>query len=177
MGKLRTFLRRLRMFLRRLRYNTLDVHPTTYLSSGCSLHRSLSMGPYGYIGPGASIPARVNIGKYVMIGPSLLITGDDHRFDRVGEAVIFSGRPEQRDCLIEDDVWIGARVIILKGVRVGRGAVIAAGAVVVKDVEPFAIMGGVPAQLIRRRFEGEDVKRHDTFLALPARQGEYAVRL
>lgn len=117
------------------------------------------------------------MGKYVMIGPSLLITGDDHRFDIVGEAVIFSGRPEQRDLVIEDDVWIGARTTILKGVCIGRGAVVAAGAVVTKDVDPYSIVGGVPARLIGRRFDGEDAKRHDEFLALAAREGEYATRM
>ena len=177
MSALRLYLRQMRIAWRRLRYGTRRVHPTTYLGPNCSLDRSLVVGPYGYIGPGASIPTRVTMGKYVMIGPGLLITGDDHRFDLVGKAVIFSGRPEQRDCIIEDDVWIGARATVLKGVRVGRGAVIAAGAVVVKDVDPYAIVGGVPARTIGHRFEGEDARIHDEFLALPATEGEYAARM
>ncbi|MDQ7799461.1 MAG: DapH/DapD/GlmU-related protein [Candidatus Edwardsbacteria bacterium] len=53
--------------------------------------------------------------------------------------------------VIEDDVWIGAQAIILPGVRIGRGAIVAAGAVVTKDVEPYAIVGGNPARLIKRR--------------------------
>jgi acetyltransferase-like isoleucine patch superfamily enzyme len=123
------------------------------------------------------IPAGVVMGKYVMIGPGLLITGDDHRFDKVGEAVIFSGRPEQRECIIEDDVWIGARAILLKGTRIRRGAVVAAGAVVVKDVDPYTIVGGVPARVIGQRFDQEEARQHDAFLAEPAREGEYAARL
>lgn len=177
MSELRSYLRRLRMAWRRFRYGMQRVHPTSYLGSGCSLHRSLVMGPYGYIGPGAMIPAGVVMGKYVMIGPELLITGDDHRFDAVGEAIIFSGRPPQRECIIEDDVWIGARAIILKGTRIGRGAVIAAGAVVVKDVAPYTIVGGVPARVIGHRFTSPEARLHDAFLAEPAREAVYAARL
>ena len=52
--------------------------------------------------------------------------------------------------IIEDDVWIGSGAIITQGVRVGKGAIIAAGAIVTKDVEPFSVVGGVPAKLIKR---------------------------
>ena len=58
--------------------------------------------------------------------------------------------------IIGNDVWIGANVIILPGVNIGHGAVIAAGAVVTKDVEPYAIVGGVPAKLIKYRFNAEE---------------------
>jgi acetyltransferase-like isoleucine patch superfamily enzyme len=177
MGKLRSRLRNILIAWRRFRYRTRHVHPTSYLGPASSLDRSLVMGPYGYIGPGAMIPPGVVMGKYVMIGPDLIITGDDHRFDQVGEAVIFSGRPVQRECIIEDDVWIGARAIILKGTRIGRGSVIAAGAVVVKDVEAYTIVGGVPARVLGQRFNKEEARQHDAFLAEPAREGEYAARL
>jgi acetyltransferase-like isoleucine patch superfamily enzyme len=83
----------------------------------------------------------------------------------------------QRECIIEDDVWIGARAIILKGTRIGRGSVIAAGAVVVKDVEAYTIVGGVPARVLGQRFNKEEARQHDAFLAEPAREGEYAARL
>jgi acetyltransferase-like isoleucine patch superfamily enzyme len=113
------------------------------------------------------------MGNYVMIGPSLLITGNDHRFDQPGSAVIFSGRPAPETCVIEDDVWFGARVTILMGIRVGRGAIVAAGAVVTRDVPPYTIVGGVPARPIRRRFDDEDARIHDAYLALPAHQGDF----
>ncbi len=108
-----------------------------------------------------------------MIGPELLITGADHRFDEPGVAVIFSGRPDPRDVVIEDDVWIGARVTLIKGVRVGRGAVIAAGAVVTKDVQPYTIAGGVPARPIRQRFDETEREEHDAYLAQPPHEGTY----
>ena len=63
------------------------------------------------------------------------------------------------DCVIESDVWIGVDAVILRGVKVGVGAVIAANAVVTKDVQPYAIVAGVPARLIRYRFP-ENYQKH-----------------
>ena len=131
------------------------------------------MGPYGYIGPGAGSPSGVRMGKYVMIGPELLITGADHCFDIPGTAVIFSGRPQPRECIIEDDVWIGARVTVLKGIRIGRGAIVAAGAVVSRNVAPYMIVGGVPARAIKPRFSEDIAKIHDAYLAKPAQSGSF----
>ena len=61
--------------------------------------------------------------------------------------------------VIGNDVWIGADVLILSGVSIGDGAIIAAGAVVVKDVEPYSIVGGVPAKEIRKRFSSEQIQK------------------
>jgi tetrahydrodipicolinate N-succinyltransferase len=60
---------------------------------------------------------------------------------------------------IGNDVWIGARAVLRTGVKIGDGAIVAAGAVVVKDVEPFSIVGGVPAKHIRYRFSHEEIER------------------
>ncbi|NLP48049.1 MAG: acyltransferase [Clostridiales bacterium] len=58
---------------------------------------------------------------------------------------------DQRKIIIEDDVWIGANAVVTPGITIGRGSIIGAGAVVTKDVEPYSVMGGVPARLIRKR--------------------------
>lgn len=73
-------------------------------------------------------------------------------------------RQYDRDVIVEEDVWIGARVTLLCGVRVGRGAIVAAGAVVTRDVPPYAIVGGVPAKVVSYRFGLEEIKRHEEAL-------------
>lgn len=60
--------------------------------------------------------------------------------------------------IIENDVWVGSQSVILQGVKIGNGAIIAAGAVVTKDVTPYTIVGGVPAKVIRSRFNDEEIE-------------------
>ena len=97
------------------------------------------------------IPYDLKVGKDLMMGPEEIIVGDNHRFDRRDSPMRIQGNKEYPPVHIEDDVWVGARAIILPGVRTGKGAIIAAGAVVIKDVPPYAICGGNPAGVIRFR--------------------------
>ena len=69
-----------------------------------------------------------------------------------------------KDIIIEQDVWIGANVTILKGVRIGRGAVVAAGSVVVRHIPPYAIAGGIPAKIIKFKWDFDDILTHESFL-------------
>jgi acetyltransferase-like isoleucine patch superfamily enzyme len=71
---------------------------------------------------------------------------------------------DDRDVVISDDVWIGTRAIILHGVTIGRGAVVAGGAVVTKNVPPYAIVGGIPARVLRYRWDAETISRHEAIL-------------
>lgn len=102
--------------------------------------------------------AKVYIGDDVMFGPNVTMITGGHRLDVPDRPMISITDDEKlpendQDIVIENDVWIGANVTILKGVTVGTGSVIAAGAVVARDVPPFSIVGGVPAKLIKKRFE------------------------
>lgn len=113
--------------------------------------------------------SKVIIGNHVMFASEVLIRGGNHRTDLVGRFMDTINekekRPEDdRDVVIEDDVWVGDRAIILHGVTIGRGAVIAAGAVVTKDVPPYAIVGGLPAKVIRYRWDTETIKKHEALL-------------
>lgn len=69
---------------------------------------------------------------------------------------------------MENDVWIGAHVTLLSGVTVGRGAIVAAGAVVTKDVPPYAVVGGVPARVIKFKWSVEEVLEHENALYPPS---------
>jgi acetyltransferase-like isoleucine patch superfamily enzyme len=91
---------------------------------------------------------RVEIGRNCRISWDVVIMDDDQH-----AVPGTDGGP--RPVVIEDDVWIGCRAIILKGVRIGTGAIVAAGAVVTKDVPPQAIVGGVPARVLSHRVTGE----------------------
>ncbi|MBQ4071551.1 MAG: acyltransferase [Clostridia bacterium] len=102
--------------------------------------------------------AKLYIGNDVMFAPNVVIVTGDHRIDIPGRAMA-SVRDDEKlpendmDVVIEDDVWLGANVTVLKGVTIHTGSVISAGAVVTRDVEPYSIVGGVPARFIRKRFE------------------------
>jgi acetyltransferase-like isoleucine patch superfamily enzyme len=98
--------------------------------------------------------AKITIGNNVLIGPHVLIHSGNHRFADPKINIREQGH-EQAPIDIEDDVWIGGHAVILPGTRIGCGAIVAAGAVVTKDVEPYAIVAGVPAKKIGTRNENE----------------------
>jgi len=86
-----------------------------------------------------------------MIGPDLLAIAQGHRFDDAGVASKYQGYEPSAPSLIDDGAWIGARVILLPGVRVGKHAVVGAGSVVTHDVPDHAVVAGSPARLVRIR--------------------------
>lgn len=130
------------------------------------------------IGDGTSIPkgstiycteAPLTIGRKVILGPHPTIITGDHRTDIIGRFIIDVTADEKltendAPVVIEDDVWCGANVTILKGVTIGRGSVIAAGAVVTQSFPPYSIIGGVPAKLIKMRFTEEQIREHERLL-------------
>lgn len=150
------------------------MHSTFLISDNCNINQDLITQAYDFFGEGCRICPKVELGKYVMFGPNVVITGSGHRFDIAGTPIIFSGRPVLEKTIIEDDVWIGYGVIIMAGVRIGRGSIVGAGAVVTKDILPYEIWGGVPARKIRDRFSTKEERQiHDLMLNQPARVGTY----
>lgn len=69
--------------------------------------------------------------------------------------------------VIEDDVWVGTRATILKGVRIGHGSIVVAGAIVVRSVPPYSIVGGVPARVLKWRWSVDEIVRHEALLYPP----------
>ena len=125
------------------------------------------------IGEGSSIPrgrvfyctkAPLTIGKMVVFGPNPTIITGDHRYDVIGSYIIDNHEklPENdAPVVIEDDVWCGANVTILKGGTIGKGSIVAAGSVVTKSFPEYSIIVGVPAKLIKKRFTPEQIKIHE----------------
>jgi maltose O-acetyltransferase len=139
---------------------------------------NIHVGDDVFLGPRARLSAtrsRIVIGSKVMFGPEVTVMGGNHRVTLVGRFMADVGDDEKRPeddlgVVIEDDVWVGARATILHGVTIGRGAIVAAGSVVTKDVAPYAIVGGVPARVLRHRWDTETIVRHESLLYPPERR-------
>lgn len=91
------------------------------------------------------------IGDYVMIAPNVSILNSTHKYDLIDQPMILQGEERGLNPIIEDNVWIGRNAVILPNIKIGKGSIVAAGAVVTKDIEPYSIVGGVPAKLIKKR--------------------------
>ena len=152
-----------------------NVHKTAYIVCAKNVSRDLTMGEYAFINSGCLVGPMVTIGRYTLVARNVSILGTDHEFVEPGVPIIFAGRPEQQSpTVIEDDVWIGSRCTILPGVRIGRGAIVAAGSVVSRDIPPFEIHGGVPNRKIKDRFTNiADKERHIEMLDGPLFRGDF----
>ncbi len=116
--------------------------------------RNIRIGDHSGLGVNSRLYGPVTLGNHVMMGPDVIIVTSNHRSDRLDIPMTEQGGTGPDPVVIGDDVWIGARAIILPGVRIGHGAVVGAGSVVTKDIQPYAIVGGNPAKLIRYRDAG-----------------------
>jgi len=116
------------------------------LGVGISVGARTSIGLNNFIHGGGG----VQIGENCLLGPSVSIFSENHIFEDPSKPVRDQGELRAR-VVIEDDVWIGSGATVLAGVTVGTGAVVAAGAVVTSDVEPYSIVGGVPARPLGTR--------------------------
>ena len=128
------------------------------------------IGHYSYIQTGCRIN-NAHIGKFCSIAASVSIAPGIHEIDKVSThpALIQKSTPlpkvfakkdnfiTNKEVLIENDVWIGEKVVVLDGVKISNGAIVASGAIVTKDVAPYSVVGGVPAKHIKYRFDSETI--------------------
>lgn len=121
------------------------------IEKGALFSSKTSLGDYSGIGINARINGECQIGNYVMMGTDVVVITRNHSFGRTDVPMMHQGFGEERPVVIGSDVWIGDRVIILPGVHIGDGSILAAGAVVTHDVPPYAIVAGVPAKVIKMR--------------------------
>ncbi|GLQ08323.1 hypothetical protein GCM10007913_02550 [Devosia yakushimensis] len=143
----------------------------SWIAGHALVRGDVEFGAHSTVNPYAMISGKVRCGNGVRIASHVSIVGFNHGFDDPSMP-IHTQKHESLGITIEDDVWIGANAVVLDGVTVGRGAVIAAGAVVSKDVPPLAIVGGVPAKVVRYRGQGK-ANRGDA-VAVLARLGAAA---
>lgn len=121
------------------------------------------IGDYTFIGQFTGI-TNAKIGRFCSIGTNVLIGPGHHNLENISTSTCFYdgdiyNELTKRNLIIGNDVWIGSYSIILRGIKIGDGAVIGAGSVVTKDVPPYAIVAGVPAKIIRYRFEQKAIEK------------------
>ncbi|YCM42402.1 acyltransferase [Verrucomicrobiaceae bacterium 227] len=111
----------------------------------------LSVGDRSQLGQNSRLNGLITIGNDVLMGPDIVMMATSHAFQNPDHLINLQGAAEEREIVIGDNVWIGTRAIILPGVTVGSHSIVAAGAVVTKDVPEYSIVGGNPARVIRSR--------------------------
>ena len=151
-------------------FKNCSLDPTSKIDSECTLSK-VKLGRFSYVGSGTRI-TDTQIGNFCSIGGRCGIGGGIHPTNMVSTSPVFlSGRnilkknfanipyEPSKTVTIGNDVWIGEGVCIMSGVSIGDGAIIGAHAVVTHDVEPYSIVAGVPAKVIRNRFDDDTIKK------------------
>lgn len=131
---------------------------------------NIILGSDVFLGLGPTLMAAkstIRIGSKVMFGPHVTVIGGKHNTAEIGRFMFDVTEKHPGDDLgviIEDDVWVGARAVILRGVTVERGSIVAAGSVVTRSVPAYAIVAGCPARVIKYRWDVETLIRHEEML-------------
>lgn len=136
-------------------------------AGGIFTYETISIGSDVFIGANAIMQSRhgeIIIGNHVAFGPCVHIFGGNHEIHEVGKYMKNLSSQNDGQVVIEDDCWIASNVTILRGVRIGKGSVIGAGAIVSKDIPPYSIYTGVPEVKIRKRFTNDQIEQHEKLL-------------
>ncbi|MBR2404429.1 MAG: glycosyltransferase [Clostridia bacterium] len=150
--------KKIRAFFARRMFSSMgknvNIEHGAFFASG----KDISIGDNSGLGLNCRVAGPLSIGNDVMMAPNVSIYTQNHETENIYRPMRLQ-TAEKKKVTIGDDVWIGANAIILPGVTVGSGAIIAAGAVVTKDVPEFAVVGGNPAKIIKTRTQKEGVPR------------------
>lgn len=125
------------------------IHPTASLRCGKKIFVGKNSHINQYCCIWASQNSRIILGDNLLMGPGVKIFSSNHK--TVKNQIMNQQEWLEKDVEIGDDVWLGANVVVVAGVKIGDGSIIAAGAVVTKDIPPYSIAGGVPARVIKKR--------------------------
>jgi maltose O-acetyltransferase len=131
------------------------IHPSANINRGARISWDCEVGSHAGIGENCVLSGRVVLGPHVTMGPQCFFITGDHPVPPDG-GHFRDMTPTHRPIIVEADVFLGARVTVLPGVRIGRGAAVGAGSLVSKDVMPGAVVVGNPAREIRRRTPPSD---------------------
>lgn len=156
--------------------NDLKVEEYVRIPRKVRISKNVYIGKCTYLSPNTVIESKVSIGRYCSIAPNVYIAPGEHYISfvtthpimfepywrkllNIAEKEYYIKKINKSDIetVIGNDVWIGINVTIMRGVRIGDGAVVASGAVVTQDVPPYAVVGGVPARVIKYRFDDETI--------------------
>lgn len=131
-----------------------EVDDFTYIGTNCNISNTL-IGKFCSIGPNFCCGMGIHPINGISTSPSFYSTGGQN-----GSTFVTANKAiEEKQTIIENDVFIGVNVTVLDGVRICNGAVVAAGSVVTKDIPPYAVVGGVPAKIIKYRFDEDTVSK------------------
>ena len=145
------YCRKIRAFLCSFLFHKVGININVEHNARFHSGASIAIGDNSGIGINCRIPSNLSVGKNVMMGPDVVILAKNHNFSDITIPMIQQGYSEAEKVIIKDNVWIGARAIILPGISIGTGSIVGAGAIVTKDVPPSAIVGGNPAKIIKFR--------------------------
>jgi acetyltransferase-like isoleucine patch superfamily enzyme len=133
--------------------------------TGCNFSGKVELGYRTTLGVSNWIHGNVKIGKYCQLGAYVAIHSNNHPVSNLSTYIsssLFNGELKQLKTIgkveMGNDVWVGHNALIIGNVKIGNGAIIAAGAVVTRDVEPYSIVGGVPAKTLKKRFSENIIK-------------------
>ena len=162
---MKTFVRKLgrkvKAWYFRKRYHLKNVDKSVYFGGHSQISSDIKVGQHVYFGPGCNIYPNVEVGDFTIFANNVSIMGGDHRYDVIGLPIGLTGRGLIKKTHIGCDCWIGVHSIIMCGVNIADGCIIAAGAILTKDTEPYGIYAGVPAKRVKERFATTaDVKKH-----------------
>ena len=148
---------RLRRIFYKLYLKKMGKHVTISSYVHIEVPQKIEIGDYSGINMNSWISGGggLTIGKYVLIGPNVIIHSANHNFSRIDIPIMKQGHTFKK-VEIGDDVWIGSGAIILPGVKLKKGCIVAAGAVVTKSFPKYSIIAGIPAKIIKKRYEEEN---------------------
>lgn len=124
-----------------------NIESGAYFGSG----KGITLGVNSGLGVNCQIQPPCEIGDNVLMGPDVVILTLNHEYSDIHKPIGWQGMRPRKKVTIGNDVWLGQRVMIMPGVAIGDGSIVAAGAVVTKDIPPYSIVGGVPAKVLKKR--------------------------